>query len=93
MDYTYKLEGLEYVVRGEGDQRYGSYDQRHKAVRRIRDLKAKELKAGVHSNLKVPDDIDAIIDAIECEREANTDGIDVRQVGCYPAVSKHSYRR
>lgn len=59
----------------------GPYYTEAKAKRRIRDLKAKELTECVHGNLVVP------VDNFKVTTEMQ------RQLGCYPAVSKNSYRR
>lgn len=78
------------IVYDVNDVAYGNYDTEAKAKRRIRDLKAKELTAGVHGNLVVPAfDVMSTIDADFAESFERP----VRQVGCYPAVSKHIYQR
>jgi hypothetical protein len=92
-----------YVTFAEGPatgtrENIAGYDTEEKAKRRIRDLKRKEaekIEAAAHcENVAVP----AIIDPpwfgkpLATETRPVTPAI-VRQVGCYPAISKHAYRR
>lgn len=105
MDYRIVVmpSGSNWVVYDVNDKAYGNYDAEHKAKRRIRDLKAKELTAGVHGNLIKPDvnhlgeTPEEAAEASEAYANAAYREIDAKRasakIGCYPAVSKHSYRR
>lgn len=90
MNYTTNgIEGALYVRDNQGKSCGGPYATKAKANRRIRDLKANELKAEVLGNLVVPLSEQAFIDACNAIPVPPV----ACQVGCYPAVSKHSYRR
>lgn len=81
-----------------------SYNTEAKAKRRIRDLKRKELEAGVHGNLVVPNsEADLAMIAIDAAWPNNFEAIQYDKafehhtkevpVGVYPAISKHQHQR
>lgn len=103
MNYSIKQEGVEFVVRDQNDQRHGEYGTEEKAKRRIRDLKRKEAEIEAPevdpvlakieaANDKVIEDEFDIMSTIPADFAESFDR-PFRQVGCYPSVSKRSYRR
>lgn len=80
-----------------------AYDTEEKAKRRIRDLKRKEASDAVRMD-GIKNSIEADLAIIEIDNAfgvmatipadyAESFDRPVRQVGCYPHISKHAYRR
>lgn len=103
IEYKIVLDcGLLFVTTNDGQPRQGPYKNEESAKRRIRDLKRKDISAGVHSDLVTPSVEKLAISSEYGKSNALAEGMNNldmskfkidRPRGVYPAVSKHSYQR
>jgi hypothetical protein len=109
MEYNIVEQGSKFVVANNAGQHFGEYENPSKAKRRIRDLKAHDAAAFKQQpidaavaftpeptgNQILAAQIDRDEDAFQREMGAviNSEAVNDRQVGVYPARPKKSYLR